>query len=79
MKPPMAEYLTSLITIEPGKRGGRPCIRGMRMTVEDVLEHLAYGMSVEEILIDFPYLTDRDIRACLTWATRREHHISVLG
>ena len=75
----MDEDLTSLITIEPGKRGGRPCIRGMRMTVDDVLEYLASGMSVEQILADFPYLTDRDIRACLAWAARRERHTTVLG
>ena len=57
----------SLGTIEPGKRGGRPCIRGMRSTVEDVLGGLAAGMSREEILNDFPYLTEADIRACLAF------------
>jgi uncharacterized protein (DUF433 family) len=56
---------TQIITIEPGKRSGQPCIRGLRMTVRDVLEYLAGGMSVEEILRDFPDLTEQDIRACL--------------
>ena len=55
---------THLITIEPDKRGGQPCIRGLRMTVRDVLEYLAGGMSTEEILADFPDLTAEDIRAC---------------
>ena len=56
-----------IITIEPGKRGGKPCIRGMRITVYDVLLYLAAGMSHEEILKDFPYLTEEDIRACLAY------------
>ena len=60
-----------IITIEPGKRSGKPCIRGMRMTVTDVLEYLASGMSVEEILSDFPDLTETDIRACLAFAADR--------
>ncbi len=54
-----------IITIEPGKRGGKPTIRGMRITVQDVLEYLAGGMSEEEILSDFPELNSEDIRACL--------------
>jgi uncharacterized protein (DUF433 family) len=57
-----------LITIEPDKRSGQPCIRGLRITVKDVLEYLASGMSVEEILADFPDLTTEDIRACLAFA-----------
>jgi len=61
-----------VITIEPGKRGGKPCIRGMRITVYDVLEYLASGMSQEEILRDFPYLTREDILACLSYAADRE-------
>ncbi len=61
-----------IITIEPGKRGGKPCIRGMRITVSDVLEYLASGMTVIEILEDFPYLTENDIRACLSYAADRE-------
>jgi len=62
-----------IITVEPGKRGGRPCIRGMRITVYDVLEYLASGMTVEQILADFPCLTEEDIRACLRYAADREH------
>src|SRR5580765_6751075 len=61
-----------IITIEPGKRGGKPCIRGMRITVYDVLEYLASGMSQEEILKDFPYVTKEDILACLGYAVDRE-------
>jgi uncharacterized protein (DUF433 family) len=63
-----------IITIEPGKRGGKPCIRGMRITVYDVLEYLASGMSQQEVLDDFPYLTEEDIRACLAYAADREKH-----
>lgn len=59
---------TRLITIEPDKRSGQPCIRGLRMTVRDVLEYLASGMSIENILADFPDLTAEDIRACLAFA-----------
>ena len=65
--------LDEIITIEPGKRGGRPCNRGMRITVYDVLSYLAAGMSHEEILSDFPYLTNVDILACLQYAANREH------
>ena len=61
-----------LITIEPGKRGGRPCIRGLRITVYDVLEYLASGLSEDEIMRDFPDLTSEDIRACLAFAADRE-------
>lgn len=57
-----------LITIDPDKRSGQPCIRGLRMTVQDVLEYLAAGMTPEEILEDFPDLTAEDIRACLEFA-----------
>ena len=64
-----------LITIEPGKRGGKPCIRGMRITVYDVLEFLASGMSEDEILRDFPDLTREDIRACLAFAAERERKL----
>jgi uncharacterized protein (DUF433 family) len=56
-----------IITVEPGKRGGQPCIRGLRITVYDVLRYLASGMTPEEILADFPYLTAEDIRACLSY------------
>lgn len=62
----------NIITIQPGKRGGKPCIRGMRITVYDVLDYLASGMTPEEILRDFPYLTKEDILACLSFAARRE-------
>lgn len=61
-----------ILTLEPGKRGGRPCIHGMRMTVYDVLSYLASGMTHEEILADFPYLTEEDILACLSYAADRE-------
>ena len=63
------------ITIEPGKRGGKPTIRGMRITVQDVLEYLAGGMSEDEILSDFPELTREDIRACLAFAADRERKL----
>ena len=62
----------AIVTLEPGKRGGRPCIRGMRITVYDVLSYLAAGMTTDEILADFPYLTAEDIRACLAYAADRE-------
>lgn len=61
-----------IITIEPGKRGGKPCIRGMRMTVYDVLEYLASGMTEQQLLADFPDLRIEDIRACLAYAADRE-------
>ena len=60
------------ITIEPGKRGGKPCVRGMRITVYDVLGYLASGMTYEEVLEDFPYLEREDILACLAFAAERE-------
>ena len=66
------------ITIEPGKRGGKPCIRGMRITVYDVLSYLASGMTQEEILADFPSLTREDILACLGYAADRESHLTVV-
>lgn len=61
----------SIITIQPGKRSGRPCIRGMRITVNDILDYLASGMTQNELLDDFPYLTANDIRAALTYASNR--------
>jgi uncharacterized protein (DUF433 family) len=64
-----------IITIEPGKRSGKPCIRGLRITVYDVLEYLAGGMTKEQILRDFPYLTDEDIQACLAYAADREKQL----
>ena len=57
-----------LITVEPGKRSGQPCIRGMRITVRDVLEYLAGGMTVDDLLADSPELTPEDVRACLAYA-----------
>lgn len=63
-----------IITIESGKRSGKPCIRGLRITVYDVLSWLADGMSSQEIIEDFPELTDSDITACLLFAADREHH-----
>lgn len=67
-----------IITIEPGKRSGKPCIRGMRMTVTDVLEYLAGGMTHEELLDEFPDLTEEDIRACLAFAADRERKLATL-
>ena len=64
-----------LITVEPGKRSGKPCIRGMRITVYDVLEYLASGMSEDEILTDFSELTREDIKACLAFAADRERKL----
>jgi len=63
------------ITIDPGKRGGKPCLRGLRITVYDVLEYLAAGMSEEQILADFPDLTRDDIRASLALAAERERRL----
>lgn len=68
-----------IITIEPGKRGGKPCIRGLRITVYDVLEYLASGMSEEMILMDLPDLTREDIRACLAFAADRERRLTTIG
>ena len=68
-----------LITIEPGKRSGKPCIRGLRITVSGVLDYLASGMSEEEILRDFPDLTRDDIRACLAFAAERERRLVAVG
>jgi len=64
-----------VITIEPGKRGGRPCVRGMRIAVADVLGWLAAGMTEQQILSDYPELTETDIRACLAYAADRERRI----
>jgi uncharacterized protein (DUF433 family) len=65
-----------IITIEAGKRGGKPCIRGLRMTVYDVLDYLASGMTVAEVLGDFPDLTEEDVRACLAFAADRERRLA---
>jgi uncharacterized protein (DUF433 family) len=61
-----------IITVEPGKRWGKACIRGMRITVSDVLSYLAAGMTPQQILHDFPYLTEDDIPVCLAFAADRE-------
>jgi uncharacterized protein (DUF433 family) len=66
------------ITIEPGKRGGKPCIRGLRITVYDVLSYLASGMSTDEVLADFPDLTREDILACLAYAADREQQTLIV-
>lgn len=65
------------ITIEPGKRSGKPCIRGLRITVYDILNMLADGMTFENIIDDFPKVTQEDIRACLAYAADREHRVAV--
>lgn len=67
-----------IITIEPGKRSRQPCIRGTRMTVRDVLEYLASGMTEAEVLDDFPDLTHEDILACLAFAADRERRLASL-
>ncbi len=69
---------TGYITIEPGKRGGKPCVRGLRITVSDVLDYLASGMSEVELLDDFPDLTREDVRACLAFAADRERKLMTI-
>lgn len=68
---------SDIITMEPGKRSGKPCIRGLRITVYDVLEYLASGMAHADILREFPYLTEEDIRACLAYAADRERKAEI--
>ncbi|MBU2526873.1 MAG: DUF433 domain-containing protein [Bacteroidetes bacterium] len=70
----MVDY-KQIITIEPGKRGGKPCIRGMRITVNDILGWLAAGMSIQDILTDFDELTETDIYAALSYAADRENKV----
>ncbi len=72
----MKRSYRDIITLEPGKRSGQPCIRGTRMTVTDVLEYLAGGMSWDELLADFPDLTREDIQACLEFAADRERRLT---
>jgi len=67
------------ITIEPGKRSGKPCIRGLRITVYDILNMLAEGMTFREIIDDFPKVTEEDILACLAYAADREHRVAVVA
>ena len=68
-----------IITLEPGKRSGKPTIRGLRITVYDVLDYLASGMTPEQILRDFPYLTLDDVHACLSFAADRERRVTVVA
>lgn len=75
----MSASYQSILTLEPGKRGGKPTIRGMRITVYDVLSYLAAGMTHQEILNDFPYLMEEDIRACLSYAADRERQLLTTG
>jgi uncharacterized protein (DUF433 family) len=72
----MDAKLLARITLEPGKRGGKPCIRGMRITVYDVLGWMAAGMSMPDILADYPELEAEDILACLAFAAEREQRIT---
>jgi uncharacterized protein (DUF433 family) len=73
----MTQQWRSRITVEPKKRAGRPCIRGMRITVYDVLSYLAAGMTSEEVVNDFVYLTQEDIQACLAFAAERERSMLI--
>jgi uncharacterized protein (DUF433 family) len=73
----MVDYRTR-ITIEPGKRGGKPCIRNMRITVYDILSWLASGMTIPEILDDFPELEENDVYAALYFSADRERNIIYL-
>ena len=75
----MSTSYRDIITIEPGKRGGRACVRGLRIAVHDVLSYLATGMTVDEVLDDFPMLTRADVLACLAYAADRERRTLVLG
>lgn len=72
------DYL-QIITMEPGKRGGKPCIRGLRITVDDVLDYFAAGMTEKDILEDFDYLTHDDIMACFAFAADRERHTRTIS
>jgi len=73
----MSTAYRDLLTIEPGKRGGKPCIRGLRITVYDVLSYLAAGMTHQQVLADFPDLSEEDILACLSYAAQREQQTLV--
>ncbi len=72
----MIQDYQHIITLEPGKRGGKPCIRGLRITVYDALSWMADGMTTEEIIEDYPELTLQDIHACLSFAADREHNLT---
>jgi uncharacterized protein (DUF433 family) len=69
---------SKIITLEPDKRGGKPCIRGLRITVYEVLDYLASGMTESEILADFPDLAAEDLRACIAFAADRERRLMVV-
>lgn len=71
----MTQDYREIVTVEPGKRGGKPCVRGLRITVYEVLEYLTSGMTIDEILADFPDLTRDDLRACLAFAADRERRM----
>jgi uncharacterized protein (DUF433 family) len=73
----MVDY-SKYITVEPGKRSGQPCIRGMRITVYDILGYLAAGDSIEEVIDNFPELTREDILACFAYAADEEQRISII-
>jgi uncharacterized protein (DUF433 family) len=75
----MDKSYRTIITINPNIRSGKPTIRGLRYTVYDILSYLAAGMTVAEILDDFPDLTEEDIQACLSFAADREHQILVVA
>ena len=75
----MSREYEDIVTVEPGKRGGKPCIRGMRITVDDVLEYLSSGMTEDEILSDFPYLTREDIQACHAFDAERKRRVVSLS
>jgi uncharacterized protein (DUF433 family) len=70
---------SQIITLEPGRRSGKPCIRGLRITVYDVLEYRASGMTHQEVLADFPYLTEADILACIAYAADRGRKTELLS
>jgi uncharacterized protein (DUF433 family) len=73
----MTYIFKNIITIEQGKRSGKPCIRGLRITVEDVLHWLASGMTTQDILLDFPELTQEDIFAALAFSANRQHRFAI--
>jgi uncharacterized protein (DUF433 family) len=74
----MSDSYGDVITVDPGKRGGRPCIRGTRISVYDVFSYLAAGMTVSELLDEFPYLTEDDVRACFAYGADRERQTLVV-
>jgi uncharacterized protein (DUF433 family) len=76
-KPNKMKHYSDIITIDPNKRFGKPCIRGMRITVYDVLGWLASGLSITEITEDYPELTEDDVKACLAYAADREHKLRI--